>query len=138
MEFYLRMFWRYARLISDESIHVCKHESKAYKHTKIICFCRPDVHFQWERLIVSLLLIIRQKGESQNNAYQGKEMLVFQKTWHAFISCNHRFEICPFALLILGYQMNKFYKAFSPWSNINLQEQSVMMQQIKKKKNISF
>ena len=30
MEFYFRMFWRYSRFISDESIHVCKHESKAY------------------------------------------------------------------------------------------------------------
>ena len=30
------MFWRCARLISDENTHVCKHESKAYmkaKHT---------------------------------------------------------------------------------------------------------
>ena len=31
---------------SDESIHVCKHESKAYKHTQIICICTPNVHFQ--------------------------------------------------------------------------------------------
>ena len=32
------MFWRCARLILDESIHVCKHEIKAYmkaKHTNI-------------------------------------------------------------------------------------------------------
>ena len=26
------------------------HENKAYKNTKIMCFCRPDVYFQWERL----------------------------------------------------------------------------------------
>ena len=25
------------------------HENKTYKHTKIICFCRPTVHFQPER-----------------------------------------------------------------------------------------
>ena len=55
MEFCFRMFWRCARLISDESIHVqtwkqSMHESKAYKHSKIICFCWPDVLFQWERL----------------------------------------------------------------------------------------
>ena len=25
-------------------------ESKAYKHAKRICFCRPDVHFHWEPL----------------------------------------------------------------------------------------
>ena len=50
MDFYFRMFWRCARLISDECIHVCKHESKTYKHTKIICFCRPDVYFQWKWL----------------------------------------------------------------------------------------
>ena len=31
------------------------HERKAYKHTKITCFCRPDVHFQWERLIIDLI-----------------------------------------------------------------------------------
>ena len=30
MEFYFRMFWRYSRFISDESIQVCKHENKAY------------------------------------------------------------------------------------------------------------
>ena len=36
---------------SDESIHVCKHESKAYKHTQIICICTPNIHFQLERLI---------------------------------------------------------------------------------------
>ena len=25
------------------------HENKTYKHTKIICFCRPTLHFQPER-----------------------------------------------------------------------------------------
>ena len=55
-EFYFRMFWQFACLISDESIHVCKHESIAHmkaKHTSIqkSRFCRPDVHFQWERLL---------------------------------------------------------------------------------------
>ena len=39
------------------------HESKEYKHTKFICFCRPDVHFQWERLYspISLHPIFRKK-----------------------------------------------------------------------------
>ena len=38
MEFYFRMFWQRARLISDESMHVGKRESKANiktKHTNI-------------------------------------------------------------------------------------------------------
>ena len=36
-EFYFRIFLLCARLVSDESLHVvCGHESKAYKHTKII------------------------------------------------------------------------------------------------------
>ena len=38
MKYYFRMLSRCARLISDESIHVCKHESKTYmkaKHTNI-------------------------------------------------------------------------------------------------------
>ena len=26
------------------------HESKTYKHTKITCFCRPNVHFRPERI----------------------------------------------------------------------------------------
>ena len=52
------MFWRFVRLISDESIHVCKLESKTYmkiKHRSIqkSCFCRPDVHFQWRTALIS-------------------------------------------------------------------------------------
>ena len=55
LEFYFPMFWLFARLISDQSIHVCKHESQANmkaKHTSIqkSYFCRPNVYFQWERL----------------------------------------------------------------------------------------
>ena len=51
MEFHFWTFWRCARLISDENMHVCKYESKVYmktKHKSIqkSCFCRPDVHFQ--------------------------------------------------------------------------------------------
>ena len=34
MEFYCWMFWRCAHLISDENMHVCKYESKAYMKTK--------------------------------------------------------------------------------------------------------
>ena len=38
LEFYFRIFWQFASLILAESIHLCKRESKAYKHAKIICF----------------------------------------------------------------------------------------------------
>ena len=60
--FYFWMFWQFARLISNKNIHVCKNNSKTYmkkismmkaKHIIIqkSCHCRPDVHFQWERLL---------------------------------------------------------------------------------------
>ena len=63
--FYFWMFWQFARLISNKNIHVCKHNSKTYmkkismikaKHTIIqkSCHCRPDVHFQGERLLCCL------------------------------------------------------------------------------------
>ena len=60
MPFFERLNWNSILECSDD-LHVwyqmkrymcCKHEkqsiheSKVCKHTKIICFCRPDVHFQ--------------------------------------------------------------------------------------------
>ena len=61
MPFFERLNWNSILECSDD-LHVwyqmkrymcCKHEKQSIhesKHTKIICFCRPDVHFQWEQL----------------------------------------------------------------------------------------
>ena len=41
--FSTHIFWRYSRLISDESIHFCKHESKADIKTRHANIQKPYV-----------------------------------------------------------------------------------------------
>ena len=42
---YFWMFWQWASLISDESIHLCKNESKAHMKTQIIMFLQTQCTF---------------------------------------------------------------------------------------------
>ena len=53
-------------------------------------------------------------------AYQGKEMFVFRKTWHALFPFNTRFKIRAFALSPMNY--HKFLKIWNRWTVLSLEK----------------
>ena len=57
MEFYFRLFLRCARLMSDENMHVCKHESKAYMKAK-------RVNIQKSHVFADLMYIFSENGST--------------------------------------------------------------------------
>ena len=57
MEFYFRLFLQCARLMSDENMHVCKHESKAYMKAK-------RVNIQKSHVFADLMYIFSENGST--------------------------------------------------------------------------